>query len=340
MSRRWTPSGRKRAVAWVAGCLLIALAVAVGSWWWTSGQPVGGHFGAQLFTVRPGESASEVASALASRRLVRSALYVRIFSGMVGAAGRLKAGTYLISGRLSTQAILALIVSGQVASRRLVVPEGFTVRQIAGRLSQLGVVSAPNFLAVAMAYHNPYLSPGAAVLDPAEGYLFPSTYQLPYGISARQVFAILVATFDQKFAAALRQEASAEGLSVNQVVTLASMVQQEAFLAKDMPLVAAVFLNRLKAHMPLGSDATISYALGVPGNQLTGSDLASTSPYNTLHTQGLPPGPISNPGLATILAVLHPAHVSYLYFFSLPSGQEIFSNTYAEQQAARKAAGY
>lgn len=337
MIRGWTQGGRRRMVA---GGLVIALLVALGSWWWVSGQPVGGLQRSQLFTVRPGETAAQVASALAARHLVRSALYVRLFSGLIGASSRLKAGTYLLSGQLSTQSILALIVSGQVASRRLVVPEGFTVRQIAARLGQLGIVSATSFMAVARADHNPYLPAGAAVLDPAEGYLFPSTYQVPYGLSARGVLDILVSTFDRKFSLALRQEAKAEGLNVNQVVTLASMVQQEAFLAKDVPLVAAVFLNRLKAHMPLGSDATISYALGVPGNQLTAADLASQSPYNTLHTQGLPPGPISNPGLLAILAVLHPAHVSYLYFFSLPNGQEIFSNTYAEQQAARKAAGY
>lgn len=337
MLRTWSSSGRRRAAL---GGLVVALALALGSWWWVSGQPVGGTVRTQLFTVRPGESAAQVATALAAHHLVRSALYVRLFSALTHAAGHLKAGTYLISGQISTASILALLVSGKVATRKLVVPEGFTVRQIAARLGQMGVVSAASFMTVAQAYHNPYLPTGAPVLDAAEGYLFPATYQLPYGISASEVLAVLAHTFQQKFSSALRSEARAEGLSVNQVVTLASMVQQEAFLAKDVPLVAAVFLNRMKANMPLGSDATISYALRVPGTELTATDLASKSPYNTLHTTGLPPGPISNPGLAAILAILHPAHVSYLYFFSLPDGQEIFSNTYAEQQAARKAAGY
>lgn len=336
ISRLWR---RRPGVSWALALAIVVLALGWG-WWAQAGQPEGGHGPAQLFTVQPGESASAVVSALGQHHLVRSTLYVSLLSQLIGASARLKAGTYMISPRWRPDRILQMMVLGQVAVHRLTLPEGYTVRQIAARLGALGIVPASTFMAVAMAYHNPYLPPGAPVLDPAEGYLFPSTYSLPYGISAQGVFATLVRAFNREFSPPLRAEAKAEGLSVNQVVTLASMVQREAFLAKDVPLVAAVFLNRLKAHMALGSDATISYALNVPGNQLTRTDLASSSPYNTLHRLGLPPGPISNPGLVAILAVLHPAPVSYLYFFSLPDGQEIFSNTYAEQEAALRAAGY
>lgn len=330
---------RHRGAGWALVLAALVL-VAAGVWWSLAGQPVGGRTRPQLFTIRAGETAGEVAAALGQRHLVRSALYVRLLSGLTGASSRLKAGVYLISPDLTPARILQMLVRGQVATRRLTVPEGFTVRQIASRLGAMDIVSSQAFLAAAMTYHNPYLPAGAQVLDPAEGYLFPTTYDLPYGISAKGVLTVMLAAFNRTFTPSLRNQAKAMGLSINQVTTLASMVQREAFLAKDVPLVAAVFLNRLHAQMALGSDATISYALNVPGNQLTRTDLASGSPYNTLHRLGLPPGPISNPGLAAILAVLHPAPVSYLYFFSLPDGQEIFSNTYAEQEQALKAAGY
>lgn len=316
----------------VMAAVVVALGLGLSSPLATKGRP-------EVVRVRPGESAGAVAQELQDRHLIKSALAFRLIGEFTGASARLEHGVYLVSPAMSPSAILRMMAEGRVATRTVTIPEGFTVDAIANRLGTSHITSTASFLAAVRAFSNPYLPAGAKVLDPAEGYLFPSTYRIPYGTSAKGVLGLLFATFRAKVPPSLLAQGKAVGLTPNGVVTLASIVEKEAGSARDLPIVAAVFENRMKKDMPLGSDATLVYALGVTGGNLTVSDLQSPTPYNTLHTPGLPPGPIASPGLAAIEAVLHPSRVTYLYFFSLPDGTDVFSNTYAEQVAAEKKYG-
>lgn len=316
----------------VAVVVVVAVGLSLSSPLAAGGRPV-------LVRVRPGESAGAVAQGLKARHLIKSALAFRLIGEFTGASARLEHGVYLVSPAMSPSAILRMMAQGRVATRTVTIPEGFTVDEIARRLGSSHVTLAASFLVAVRAFSNPYLPAGAKVLDPAEGYLFPSTYRIPYGTSAKGVLGLLFATFRAKVPSSLLAQGKAMGLDPNEVVTLASIVEKEAGSSRDQPTVAAVFENRMKRGMPLGSDATLVYALGVEGGNLTVSELNAPTPYNTLHTPGLPPGPIASPGLAAIKAVLHPSPVTYLYFFSLPDGTDIFSNTYAEQVAAEKRYG-
>lgn len=313
--------------------LVLALVLSAILWESSASRPVSTHGRPQVFRVERGQGASGVATALARRHLIRSAFYFRMLADVSGKGGALEAGVYLLSPMMSTERILTLLTEGRVAVHRVTLPEGSTVREIAARMAKAGVVSESAFLRAASALRNPYLAPGAKVLQPSEGILFPDTYEIPYGTRADAVVGLLYATFRKNVPDALLARGAKEGLSPGQVLILASIVEKEAKFKKDQPLVASVFLNRIRKKMPLGSDTTLDYALGVPNDQLTAKDIASKSPYNTFHRPGFPPGPIDCPGLQAIEAVLDAAKTPYLYFYSLPSGQEIFSKTYTQQEA-------
>lgn len=289
----------------------------------------------RLFTVEPGWDTDQIGQALLRQGFIRSAWYFHWLVRVAGVGGRLEAGVYLLSPAESTQTILATLTGSDTALRRVVVPEGFTVHGIADRLARMHIVSAAAFLAAARTFANPYLPPRAPVRYRVEGFLFPGVYLLPRGVSAEDVIRLMFATFQRQVTPSLRRLARREGLSVDAWVTLASIVERETKLARERPIVAAVFWNRLRLHMPLQSDATVLYALR--GRRLTPRDLWVASPYNTYRHVGLPPGPIANPGRAALLAVLQPAHVGYLYFVGRPDGSHIFSNTYAQQLAAEAA---
>jgi UPF0755 protein len=176
-----------------------------------------------------------------------------------------------------------------------------------------------------------------------EGFLFPDTYEFPSDATARDVIARMLDTFGQRFTPELREQARAQGLTVYQAVTLASIVEREAVLPEERPIIASVFLNRLRAGMHLNADPTVQYALGYQGEghgwwkrPLLLEDLEVDSPYNTYRHVGLPPGPICNPGLAALEAVVNPADTRYLYFVAndvAGDGSHVFAETLEEHNA-------
>lgn len=322
--------------------LLLALLAAVLLLWGadfvaTGGDPVSPTAPRLLFRVGRGEPLDAVAARLHALGVVRSALYFRLLADWTGQATDVQAGTYLLSGREAARTILRTFVEGRVATHRLTIPEGFTVSDIAMRLQSAGIAPTDAFVAVAKDFVNPFLPRAAKVRYRLEGYAFPTTYDLPYGATATQVADILFAQWEREFTPAMRALAHREGLTTNQVMTIASMVEREAKVPRERPLIAAVFLNRLHIHMPMQSDPTVGYAMRRHLASVTLADEHYPSPYNTYYATGLPPGPICNPGLPSILAVLHPTKVGYLYFYGLPNGTHIFSYTYPQQQAAERA---
>lgn len=303
----------------------------------TLGHPVlPGSHRQILFVLPPGTGTLGVGQELAAHGLVRSPFYFDVLGFISGGSTHLEAGTYLLGPGMSPSAMLRRLVSGQTATVTVTVIPGSTVTAVAAALARSRLFSAQAFLAYAHKAAPPVgFQEPRDVRDPLEGFLFPDTYKIPLGSTPAQVVSMMETAFQAAFPKADQKVAAREGLSPLQVLTLASIVEREAKFESERPTIAGVFRNRLNDHMPLQSDATVIYAARIPaGGTLTPEDLRVKSPYNTYAFRGLPPGPIANPGRASIEAALHPGHVPFLFFYGLPDGRQIFSRTYAEQLRA------
>ena len=285
-----------------------------------------------LFEVRKGESLRAIANRLEERGLVRDARVTTWWARLRGQASELHAGQYWLSAALSPSEIIDHIASGRVATWEVVIPEGLTAAEIGERLAARGIVDASEFTA---AVADPALARELAIpAESLEGYLFPETYRLPRGRTGPEVVRVFV----DQFRAAWRQveaRAAERGLTMHQVVTLASIVEKETGAPSERPMIASVFANRLRKGMRLESDPTVIYGVsGFDGN-LRRIDLDDTAnAYNTYQHYGLPPGPISNPGLEALRAVVEPAPGNLLYFVSKNDGTHEFSETYAKHVEA------
>jgi UPF0755 protein len=215
---------------------------------------------------------------------------------------------------------------------RVTIPEGYDIVQITPLLTRALGVPADS---VNAAVRDSTLR--ARVSDPAEtleGYLFPDTYILAPGSSAREAIGEMVRRFEREWKPEYDAQAAALGYSRHQIVTMASIVEKEARLPEERPVIAAVYYNRLRTGMPLQADPTVQYALGHHVGRVLYKDLEVDSPYNTYQHPGLPPGPIASPGGASLRAALAPAKVPYLYFVAAPDGHHEFRTTMAEHAKA------
>ena len=284
--------------------------------------------------IAPGTRSAAIAHQLAAAGLIRSSFVFDAMAHLDGAASHLQAGEYDFTRAMAPVEILARIANGDVVAYRITVPEGADVEQVADAVASAGLWTRQEMLDAAAdrSLVAAWVPAGAPVRYALEGYLYPDTYSFTRADNAREVLAAMVARFKQQ-ATPMESQAAAQGLSVNQWVTLASIVEREASAPQDEAQVAAVFLNRLKIGMPLQSDPTVLYALNERSGTLTAADLDLTSPYNTYRSPGLPPGPIANPSATALAAVLHPAPITALYFIAKPDGTLVFAQTYAQQLA-------
>ncbi|WP_264843775.1 endolytic transglycosylase MltG [Caldinitratiruptor microaerophilus] len=332
-----------RRLAWALaglGLVLAAGGAAAAGWAYRALAPVDPADAAAVTVVIPeAATAGDVARVLREAGLVRDARVVRLFARFLRLDQSLKPGEYSLSRSLSVRAILEKLARGEVVVHRVTIPEGLTVEEIASLLEVRGVVRRDDFLAAARRreYVRDWLPDGAAVREPLEGYLFPATYEYRRGVTAEDLVELMVGRLRQVFTPELQARAKALGLSVHEVLTLASIVEEEARVPSEMPRIAGVYRNRLKRGWRLEADPTVRYAVRKPaGADLTYADLDSPDPYNTYRVPGLPPGPISSPGEAAIRAVLWPEEHRYLFFVARQdgSGEHIFSETFAEHRAA------
>jgi len=316
--------------------LTIVVCIMVGSFLYGLSQPVSVNTNSTiLVVVKPGMSTQEIGELLYEQGLVKSALVFRIFAKMEGLANSLQAGEYGFSKAMTVREIVLKLAKGETAYSQFTIPEGYTIDQIAKLLESRKLATAARFRAAAVNF-----APYAYMVSPpevtfkAEGYVFPDTYRVAAGISEEQLLKMMVGQFNEQFTPAMRQKAADLGMTVREAVILASLVEREAQVPQDRPIIAGVFLARLKLGMPLQSCATIQYILGYSKPELTVQDTEIPSPYNTYLNAGLPPGPIANPGLESIKAVLDPALTDYLYFVAGKNGAHRFSRTYEEHLAA------
>ncbi len=279
--------------------------------------------------VPEGATVSAVASMLAERGVVRSPFSIRLAARFdPAAATHLRPGMYLIAPSESPGEILKKIAGGRMFVQRVLIPEGFTLRQIVDRLRADHLGDPDETLRIAETQGRTFHFPDGFTPpnDSLEGYLFPETYIFKPDITSQQIVQLMVWQFDQKV---VRTHPAVKDWS--RPIIAASLVEREAKLDIDRPLIAGVLENRLRRDMPLQVDATVEYALPEHKQRLLYSDLRTPSPYNTYLHRGLPPGPICSPGLPSIEAALHPARVDFLYYVAAPDGSHRFSRTLAEQ---------
>ena len=319
--------------------VLVTALLAGGTGWYLLGQPYQGFDQEVFLDFEKGTSSSGMADTLASAGVIRGAWLFKMLR-VLRPNARLQAGEYRFHEPASVGTVFDRIVRGDVFYYEVTVPEGSNIFDVAKRLDQLGFIPGKEFLKIARQptlIHD--LSPDAPSL---EGYLFPSTYRLTRRTTAAQVAKMMTDQFRRRWAEIRSEQIpleqiSAEQMSMNRLVTLASVIEKETALSTDRTKVASVYANRLKQGMPLDADPTTIYAALLEDRYagvIHKSDLANPSPYNTYKHAGLPPGPIANPGLASLRAALHPAETGYLYFVARGDGQggSNFSTTLAEHQ--------
>lgn len=282
-----------------------------------------------------GASTAAIAAILVDKGVIANGFMFRLVAAFSGLDRQLKSGHYTISPGLSLPEVLQLLVEGQVQELEFTVPEGFTLKQIAELLQQKGLVQAEEFWQAAAAeYDFEFLTDLPPGPERLEGFLYPDTYRVTPGIPARQIFLMMLERFNQVYQEVYTDNEVSQKYNTREIVTLASIIEREARLDEERPLVASVFLNRLNLGMRLQSCATVEYLLPEPKPILSEEDLQIDSPYNTYRVEGLPPGPIANPGKKSLLAALNPAQSDYLYFVAKPDGSHHFSRTLAEHNQA------
>jgi UPF0755 protein len=296
------------------------------------------------FTVERGRGLRQVANALEDAGLIRSAGSAVAIAKLRGWDAAIKAGEYDLSPGSSAEEILEKIIAGRVRTYTAVLPEGVRATEIAERLEQAGLAQREAFLRVV---GDAEFAKSLGVPAPSlEGYLYPETYQIPGDLAPEAVARILVGQFDRAWAE-IEPDAREHDLSKHEIVTLASIVEKETAVPEERPLIAAVFLNRLRRGMRLETDPAVIYGISDFDGNLRRRDLRDEkNPYNTYQIAGLPPGPIASPGADALRAVVKPAETDYLYFVSRNDGTHEFSRTYREhvnavnryQRTARRSA--
>ncbi len=333
-----TPRRVRRSATLLVLLLVVALLVVAGMLYTVQLLgPVTGDKNAPLVlvTIPPGRNARQIGEILARRHLVRSPLSFVFASRMDSLSGKMHAGRYELSAAMPPRQIAARLALGETAQGVVTVPEGYTVRQIARRLAEHHLVDETQFLALAQGQGRTFHVRGWTPPDDTlEGYLFPDTYNVPKGASAREIIQQMLDNFARRVVSPHGAEANGFPGGLPAIVTLASLVEREAEVDADRPLIAAVYRNRLQTGMRLQCDATVQYALPSHKTRLFYADLRVDSPYNTYKHAGLPPTPIASPGLPSIEAALHPAVVNYLYYVAGPAGRHVFSATLAQHEQA------
>jgi UPF0755 protein len=310
---------------------LAGLALAVGAWLVWSPAP-GVRTGPRVVQIPANEGLLGIAGRLAEADVIRSRTAFVALSVARASARRLKAGEYEIPRGASTHAVLALLESGRVKQHPVLHPEGATVAELARTLEGAGIVRATALLQAA---RDPVLLKALGIEGASvEGYLFPDTYQLVRGMTPEEIVTRMVQRLRGKLGPDVLARARQRGLSVHELLTLASIIEREAAAREELALISAVFWNRLRRDMPLQADPTVQYALGKDRRALTRADLQVDHPFNTYRHAGLPPGPIASPGLRAIEAALDPAPVKYLYFVKTDERRHHFSTTVEEHNAA------
>lgn len=329
------------------GLVLILLVIIVGSFFYFRFQVYYSHGdfkSIRMFKVEEGEGCKIVSNNLAKDNLIASKWYLCYYMKTHGLLNKILPGDYQLSGNMTIPEITTTITQEQNKFAKITFPEGWDSKKMAERLSA-NDFSGDEFLEIVknppVELTNKYsffsLLPKGTSL---EGYLFPDTYFFSQKFSTVEITGKILNNFDNQLTSDLREEIKKQGKSLNEIITMASIIEREVKNNEDRKVVSGIFWNRIKAGQPLQSCATISFILGVSKDQYSFEDTRIQSPYNTYLNQGLPPGPISNPGISSIEAAVYPAQTNYNYFLSDPqSGKTVFSKNIEEHNANKVKVG-
>lgn len=296
----------------------------------------GSGTGEARVVVPRGSTLRVAADSLARAGIVQNATAFRIYALLRGRDRSIRAGTYLLKRGSSWGEVLDDLHGGRGIEHSITIPEGWSLNQIVPQLAR--VLGTP-IDSVRAAVRDTALLHHLDVPTPTlEGYLFPDTYVFPDGTTARRAVQVMVSRFEQIWQPGWDEQLVRLAMSRNDVMALAAIVEKEARLPEERPVIAAVYLNRLKAGMLLQADPTVQYAIGHHVARVYYKDLEIDSPYNTYRNKGLPPGPIASPGKPAIVAALYPANVPYRYFVAHPDGHHEFTTTFAAHSIAVKGA--
>lgn len=296
----------------------------------------GGGSGEARVIVPRGASLRVAADSLARAGVVQNATLFRLYATLRQGDRSIQAGTYVFKRGVSWGEVLADLMGGKGLVRSITIPEGWSLGQIVPQLAR--VLGTPVDSVQAAVRDTALLHALDIPTATLEGYLFPDTYVFPEGTTPRQAVNVMVARYRKVWLPEWNQQLQKQAMSRNDVMSLAAIVEREARRPEERPVIAAVYLNRLKTGMRLQADPTVQYALGQHVSRVLYKHLEIDSPYNTYRYAGLPPGPIASPGKPAIVAALYPANVPYRYFVAFPDGHHEFTTSFAQHSVAVRSA--
>jgi peptidoglycan lytic transglycosylase G len=284
------------------------------------------------FNVQPGQNLSIISENLQKEGIIKSSFFFKILVSYKENAKELKAGEYMLSASKTPLQILSIITKGTVKLYKLTLPEGLNIKEVAQRVEKAGFGTSENF--ILLAESKVFAEELGVNQTNLEGYLYPETYFFPKNTSQKKIITAMVDTFNKAYTSDFRKKAVDLGLSMHEIVTLASIIEKETGAAKERPIISSVFHNRLRKGMRLESDPTVIYGIKDFNGNITRKDLRTWTPYNTYKIKALPPGPIANPGGMSIKAALFPASTDYIFFVSKKDTTHKFSKTIKEHNKA------
>lgn len=328
------PPGQRRLLGIV--CILIIALIALGGLWqYEYAVKRGPRVGTVVVRVEKNMTGEEIGELLEKEGVILDSRVFRIALRLNNEERAMRSGTYRLLTGLTVEEAINEIRKGSVAFKTVTFPEGSTARQMGEILKRAGLDGGERFFEEAAVYAPlPYMTGPEPVAVAGEGFLFADTYDIPEDFTARQICDMLYRRTDDILTEDVRHWAQVKGLSLHDLITIASMVEREARFPEDQKPIASVIMKRLERDMPLQIDATVQYVLGGVKPELSRADLEVSSPYNTYKRTGLPPGPISSPGQAAIMAVLYAEPGEYLYYVAKSDGYHVFSRTYDEHLRA------
>lgn len=300
---------------------------------WNSNQAIDPNNNEIVYLEVPkGSSSGQIGQLLVESNLIKNELAFKLKTRLENNSAQYKAGYYSLSQSMSMDEIMEMIKKGSALTVRFTIPEGYDIKRTSERLVSEGLIDASEFLNQIEngTFEYYFLTDAPKGKHRLEGYLYPDTYEVFPNATEEEIINKMLSRFDEVFTMEYKEQLSKSGLSINELITLASIIEREAIIPADRPIIASVFYNRLKIDMPLQSCATVQFILGDQKAKLSLDDIAIVSPYNTYTISGLPPGPICSPGIESIKAALYPTQTGYLYFLAKGDGSTVFSVTYED----------
>ena len=316
----------------ITGVALIAISIACLIFYNYANSPIDFQYRELTVEIPRGSSFAQTADILNEAGLIRQKKGFYLLALVTDTAKYIKAGEYDLQSSMTPIALLEKLTKGKVKGYQVFIPEGFTLNQIASCLENQGLADRETF--ISLASDSRLLSSLGIEEESVEGYLFPDTHRLNKSMGEEGILRFMVRQFRKVMTPDMLKRANELNLTEDEVVTLASIIEKEGGSQEERPIISAVFHNRLKRGMRLQSDPTVIYGIEDFDGNLRKSDLREKTPYNTYRIEGLPPGPICNPGREAIEAALYPASVDFLYFVSKNNGSHQFSSNLKDHNKA------